>query len=180
MTANMYRRVVCARTIWQRSVQGTRILCHIIVDIGGLLGAHHVVAVNQSLNAFLEIYGLRENGKRTILCVRKRERERERERERGGKERERERWLRRETERKKERQFATLQCTLREGQGQSITMRRYSLVQWNWFSDITDKCNSGASSDHREPISLHQAVHTKWQSSKNVWHHTHELTPQSL
>ena len=35
----------------------------------------------------------------------------------------------------------------------------YSLVQWNWFSDVTDACNSGASSDHRGPISLHQAVH---------------------
>ena len=34
----------------------------------------------------------------------------------------------------------------------------YSLVQWNWFSDVIDACNSGASSDHREPISLHQAV----------------------
>ena len=34
----------------------------------------------------------------------------------------------------------------------------YSLVQWNWFSDVTDACNSGASSDHGEPISLHQAV----------------------
>ena len=34
----------------------------------------------------------------------------------------------------------------------------YSLVQRNWFSDGTDACNSGASSDHREPISLHQAV----------------------
>ena len=34
----------------------------------------------------------------------------------------------------------------------------YSLVQWNWFSDVTDACNSGASGDHREPISLHQAV----------------------
>ena len=36
---------------------------------------------------------------------------------------------------------------------------KYSLVQLNWFSDVTDACNSGASSDHREPISLHQAVH---------------------
>ena len=35
---------------------------------------------------------------------------------------------------------------------------KYSLVQWNWFSDVTDACNSGASSDRREPISLHQAV----------------------
>ena len=35
---------------------------------------------------------------------------------------------------------------------------QYSLVQWNWYSDITDACNSGASGDHREPISLHQAV----------------------
>ena len=34
----------------------------------------------------------------------------------------------------------------------------YSLVQWNWFSDVTEACNSGASSDGREPISLHQAV----------------------
>ena len=34
----------------------------------------------------------------------------------------------------------------------------YRLVQWNWFSDVTDACSSGASSDHREPISLHQAV----------------------
>ena len=34
----------------------------------------------------------------------------------------------------------------------------YSLVQCNWFSDATDACNSGASGDHREPISLHQAV----------------------
>ena len=32
------------------------------------------------------------------------------------------------------------------------------VTQWNWFSDVTDACNSGASSDHREPISLHQAV----------------------
>ena len=31
--------------------------------------------------------------------------------------------------------------------------------QWNWFSDVSDACNSGASSDIREPISLHQAVH---------------------
>ena len=29
----------------------------------------------------------------------------------------------------------------------------------NWFSGNTDACNSGASSDHREPISLHQAVY---------------------
>ena len=34
----------------------------------------------------------------------------------------------------------------------------YSLMQWNWFSDVTDACNSGASSDHREPISPHHAV----------------------
>ena len=34
----------------------------------------------------------------------------------------------------------------------------YSLVQWNWFSGVTDACSSGASGDHREPISLHQAV----------------------
>ena len=37
-------------------------------------------------------------------------------------------------------------------------LQTYSLVQWNWSSDVTDACNSGASSDHREPISLHQAV----------------------
>ena len=39
-----------------------------------------------------------------------------------------------------------------------VVPRMYSLVQWNWFSDVTDACNSGASSDHREPISLHRAV----------------------
>ena len=31
-------------------------------------------------------------------------------------------------------------------------------MQLNWFSDVTDACNSGASNDHREPISLQQAV----------------------
>ena len=36
----------------------------------------------------------------------------------------------------------------------------YSLVQWNLFSDVAHACNSGASSDHTEPISLHQAVCT--------------------
>ena len=34
----------------------------------------------------------------------------------------------------------------------------YSLVQWNWFSDVTHPCNSGSSSDPRGPIALHQAV----------------------
>ena len=37
----------------------------------------------------------------------------------------------------------------------------YSLVQWNWFSEVTEACTSGASSDVREPISLHQAVHVE-------------------
>ena len=36
--------------------------------------------------------------------------------------------------------------------------KKYSLVQRNWFSDVIDACNSGAYSDQREPISLHQAV----------------------
>ena len=46
----------------------------------------------------------------------------------------------------------------RHASGQCANYQIYSLVQWNWFSDVTDACNSGASSDVREPISLHQAV----------------------
>ena len=48
----------------------------------------------------------------------------------------------------------------------------YSLVQWNWFSDVTHACNSGASSDHRDPISLHQAVLSQPYilSRFHVWH----------
>ena len=42
----------------------------------------------------------------------------------------------------------------------------YSLVQWNWSCDVTDACNSGASGDQREPISLHQAVHL-WPNGRN-------------
>ena len=49
--------------------------------------------------------------------------------------------------------------------------RTYSLVQWNWFSDVTDACNSGASGNHKEPISLHQAVygHTDYLHTYAVW-----------
>ena len=45
----------------------------------------------------------------------------------------------------------------------------YSLVHWNWFSDVTDACNSGASSDVREPISLHQAVRPNAHSNEHTW-----------
>ena len=44
----------------------------------------------------------------------------------------------------------------------SMKLRLYSLVQWNWFSDVTDACNSGVSSDHGEPISLHEALSLCW------------------
>ena len=39
-----------------------------------------------------------------------------------------------------------------------------------WCSeiDVTDACNSGASSDHREPISLHQAVHAYMHISLSI------------
>ena len=36
----------------------------------------------------------------------------------------------------------------------------YSLVQWNWFSVVTESTWVTCTSDVREPISLHHAVHT--------------------
>ena len=52
-------------------------------------------------------------------------------------------------------------CLTDEGH---VCQRTYSsqcsLVQWNWFLTSLDAWNSGAFSDIREPISLHQAV---WQ-----------------
>ena len=49
------------------------------------------------------------------------------------------------------------------------TISLYSLVQWNWFSDVTDACNSGASIDHREPTSLHQDVHAMHMQRWNIF-----------
>ena len=51
----------------------------------------------------------------------------------------------------------------------------------DWCSEIgsltsLDACNSGASSDHREPISLHQAVHTYARTHTRARAHTHTHT----
>ena len=45
----------------------------------------------------------------------------------------------------------------------------YSLVQWNWFSDVTG-CTwvICIHCDVREPISLHQAVHVQVQTLQNT------------
>ena len=40
----------------------------------------------------------------------------------------------------------------------NVDKTQYSLVQWNWFSDVTNACNSDASSDHRESIDHHAYV----------------------
>ena len=50
------------------------------------------------------------------------------------------------------------QCIIKMWSWGQCTWLLHSLVQWNWFSDVTNTCNAGASSDQREPISLHQAV----------------------
>ena len=42
----------------------------------------------------------------------------------------------------------------------------YSLVQWNWFSDVTDACNSGASSD---PIASNPGPHHFDPSARPSW-----------
>ena len=44
------------------------------------------------------------------------------------------------------------------GQLVAVFSIMYSLVQWNWFSDVTGWPEVPAYSDDREPISLHQAV----------------------
>ena len=57
----------------------------------------------------------------------------------------------------------------------NVNSEENSLVQWNWFSDVT----VGAFSDVREPISLHQAVcgmpatirgrNAAWKNEDDIW-----------